>query len=346
LLLVLIIISALTALFLLLMRFIQPELIYSVRQGMVSVGTNKAFIDKMDGRHDVDVMYKQLLVQEDRHETRTSDEMFILLNRVAKISELYRLLDPRRPLVKDQKPQVCIVELGALLSNLGHNVEINPEHIAPTIKAGAVLKYIANEILASQNEKPLENDDDIDDWFTDNPISIPQVIELLIAAVVALAHRQQAARADGMDVKAPDAIDARARIKRFEKRLRLFVRGCLQEKYKSEDAISKRVQESLGESAYRESLKQMEKTRKQSPGTALDFFEFISSEQLKTLILNDWEPSFCIVFEDQAWIAKRLELIAKVRAHNWLIGDDDKKTAINYCGEIRARIQKLKEATR
>ena len=50
----LIVLLTITA-FLLVMRFIQPELIYGLRRGLVMVSTNKAFIDKMEGRPDVEV---------------------------------------------------------------------------------------------------------------------------------------------------------------------------------------------------------------------------------------------------------------------------------------------------
>ena len=100
----LIILLALTAL-LLVMRFVQPEIVYGIRRGLVMVSTNKVFIDKMAGRSHVEKTFRELLMREARYETRTHDEIFILQDRIVKISELYRLLDLRRGLVKEQKPR-------------------------------------------------------------------------------------------------------------------------------------------------------------------------------------------------------------------------------------------------
>src|SRR6266498_4448496 len=96
----LIVLLTITA-FLLVLRFIQPELIYGLRRGLVMVSTNKAFIDKIAGRSNVEDVFRQLLMREARYETRTYDEIFILQDRIVKISELYRLLDLRRRLAKE-----------------------------------------------------------------------------------------------------------------------------------------------------------------------------------------------------------------------------------------------------
>jgi hypothetical protein len=106
---------------------------------------------------------------------RTTQKQF-LHELISLQSHFYRLLDSRRRLVKEQKPQVCIVELGGLLTNLGRRIEANPEHNNAVIRSGALLEYVANGIRASQNELPFESEEEIDQWFIDNPISIEQVI--------------------------------------------------------------------------------------------------------------------------------------------------------------------------
>jgi hypothetical protein len=336
----LIILLTLTA-FLLVMRFIQPELIYGIRRGLVMVSTNKAFIDKMAGRSDVEDVFRQQLMREARYETRTYDEIFILQDRIVKISELYRLLDLRRRLVKDQRPQVCIVELGGLLTNLGRQIDANPEHNSPVIKAGALLEFIGNGVRASQNELPFESEDEIDQWLIDNPISIEQVIELMIASVVGLAHRQQATRAEASQLSRIESLDVWSEIKKLEKRLRLLVRFQLQDKYKTEDEIYNRVRESLGEDSYQECLRRMEKVRKQASGVALDFLEFVYLGQLETLIFKEWD-TFRDMFGEKLWLKKQVEKIIHVRneeAHNRHVSADDKKMVIGYCSEIWTRIE-------
>ena len=326
---------------LLLLRFVQPEFIYSIRREVVMVASNKAFIDKMAGRDDVDAAYKQVLLSEARLESRTYDEISILQDRIVKITELYRLLDSRRNIAKTQKPQVCIVELGALLTNLGRGVEANPEHNAPVVKSGALLKYIADGILMSRNEAPVD-EKAVDRWFIKNPISIEQVVELLIAAVVGLAHRRQAARASAVDALSAGSIDAWSEINVTEKRLRLFVRARLQQKYSVEHAINQRVQESLGEAIYQECVQRMDEARRNRPGLALDFFDFVYWYQLEALILAEWEL-FLPVFEEKAWLTPRVARIVAVRGDEAQNGqgasEDDKRLAIQYCQEIRSRIE-------
>jgi hypothetical protein len=332
---------ALTALLLLLTRFVQPELIYGVRKGLVMIGANKAFIDKDAGRDNVDIRYKQLLVHDARYETRTYDEIFILQDRIVKITELYRLLDPSRPLATSQKTQVCIIELASLLTNLGRTIETDPENNLPIIKAVALLKQIANGVRASQDEAPIQEDEEIDGWFIENPITIEQVIELLIAAVVALAHRRQAARSRALS-QYPEHVDAWSEIRRLEKALRLMIRTRLRDKYKTEEAIYDRVREHLGETAYSESLQRMERVRKRLSDVTLDFFEYLYLGELETLIFKEWEPMFRPVFQEKVWLKARLQKVIYVRneeAHARPVDDDERKVVVGYCIEIRKRIE-------
>ena len=78
-----------------------------------------------------------------------------------------------------------------------------------------------------------------------HPISIEQIIELMLAVVIGLAHRQQAVKATASQLRSNEPFDVWTEIKQLEKRLRLLVRFQLQEKYKTEDAIYNRVRESF-----------------------------------------------------------------------------------------------------
>ena len=79
-----------------------------------------------------------------------------------------------------------------------------------------------------------------------HPISIEQIIELILAAVIGLVHRQQAVKkATASQLRSIEPFDVWTEIKKLEKRLRLLVRFQLQEKYKTEDAIYNRVRESF-----------------------------------------------------------------------------------------------------
>jgi hypothetical protein len=331
------------ALVLLVIRFVQPELIYSVRRALVAVGMNKAFIDKRAGRDNVNRRFKALLVSQARFETRIYN-IAMLQDRVVKISELYRLLDPRRHLIRSERPQVCIAELGSLAAELGRTLETNPEHNAPIVKASALLKHIADGILQSQDDKPLD-EERVDRWFINNPISIEQVIEILIAAVIALAHRQQTTRAaEREEIETPEHIDTWEEIKKLEKRLRFVIGRQLRRKFKTDAAVASRVQEILGEKNYAKCLERMDNARKRWPGIALDFFEFLYLGDLETLIFGEW-TLFQDTFNERLWLKERIQAIISIRnedAHNRALpSDDDRKIAIAACIDIRRRIAKM-----
>ncbi|HZH30523.1 MAG TPA: hypothetical protein VEY11_07145 [Pyrinomonadaceae bacterium] len=327
------------------MRFVQPELIYSLRQGLVMVKGNKAFIDKVAGRPNVDVVFRKLLMNEARYETRTHDATYILNERINKIKELYRLLDLRRPVppefIPEQKPQVCIVELGGLLANLGRHIEANIEHNDPVVNASALLRYVGNEIKASQGDLPFENDEEIDNWFIQNPISIEQVIEIMIAAVVGLAHRQQSANVGMKENTGEGFIDPWPEIKKLEKRLRRLVRSEFQKKYRTDDKVHTRMKDVIGDENYNECLRNMEKSRKRTPEIALDFLDFVYLGHLETLIFKEWDI-FGKVFPDKGWLKNKVEKIIQVRneeAHNRKVATEDRMLVVGYCSEIRKRIE-------
>lgn len=330
----------------LIIRFVQPNLIYSVRQGLVMVRANKAFLDKMAGRSDASPEFLQLLMHEARWENRDNDENEIL-ERVIKIKELYRILDLRRPVLekfrKEQKPQVCIVELASLLSNLGGRIKPNVEHNHTIINDSAILKFIGNQIRLAQGEKNFAHDEDVDEWFIENPISIEQVIEIMIAAVVGLAHRQQAAQEERHyqehgEISFINSWDA---IKKLEKRMRVLLRSELQKKYKAEEEVHEKIKEALGEVSYNECLKNMENTRHRSPQIAIDFLDFLYLGQLETLFFKEW-IIFHNVFPRKEWLKNRFEKVIQVRnelAHNRDVAESDQALVIGYCSEIINRVE-------
>ena len=93
---------------------------------------------------------------------------------------------------------------------------------------------------------------------------------------------------------------------------------------KTEDAIYNRVKESLGEEAYNDCLRNMEKVQK-GAGVALDFLEFVYLGQLETLIFKEWE-TFRGIFKEKNWLNKQVEKIIQVRneeAHNRRVSPDE-----------------------
>jgi hypothetical protein len=190
-------------LFVLILRFVQPELIYSFRQTLVKIGINKVYLDQADGREGLTPRYNSLLIKDLRYETLGHDSSYAL-KRINKIRELYSTLDSDRAQVSEskniRKTVICIVELANLLKNLGENVIPTREFRYPTVKADEILMRVANHIRTSENStdtsregvSDLTSDNEVEEWFMENPMSIEQIIEILNAAVFGLAYRQRA----------------------------------------------------------------------------------------------------------------------------------------------------------
>jgi hypothetical protein len=175
------------------LRFVQPELFYSLRFAVTKVRMNKAFIDYHENRLTGPHVFPNLLVQDFRLNTRNYDRQTVLL-RVNKIRELYRVMVRRSPvgsLVTERKPQVLISELANLVDGLGRTVTPagGPQH--STVDASSLLAFIGNGIRGAQGLPPLSNPRQVEAWLSANPINFEQVVEILIAAVFGLAYRQE-----------------------------------------------------------------------------------------------------------------------------------------------------------
>ena len=203
----------------LVLRFVQPELIYSFREVLVRTGMNKVHLDDDEGRAGLSPRYHELLIKDLRFETLGHDSAYAL-KRVNKIRELYSTLDLERfddlNVKQELRPHVCIVELASLLKNLGEHMTPEKHIRYPTVKADQILKLIANEIKGIEDAKaaaeaaakpgtgvatasspngtgPLKTNSAVERWFRENPMSIEQTSEILIAAVFGLAFRQKTA---------------------------------------------------------------------------------------------------------------------------------------------------------
>lgn len=187
-----VIFSAILLLFLIL-RFIHPELIYIVRHAVIQVRSTKFFLDSNENRFVSISAFPDLLGEDLRYETRVYDDQYVL-KRVDKIKELYRVLS-RRPQVfgskRARKPQACIVELANLLGNLGRHMTPDKKFSYSVIDAASLLTFIGNEIRKKDRQAQLTNIDDVEAWLKVNPISIEQIIEILIASVFTLAYRKR-----------------------------------------------------------------------------------------------------------------------------------------------------------
>lgn len=189
----LVIFSATLLLVLMVARFIQPEMLYAVRHALVQVKSTKAFLDYYERRFVGGKRFPDLLGEDLRFETRDSDEEDVL-SRVDKIRELYRVqvLKHLVPGVKKfGKPQICIVELAGMLVNLGREVKPERQFRYPIVDGERLLKVISDEIRIKNGQRPLKSVAEVEKWFTSHPISIEQVIEILISAIFGLSYRQR-----------------------------------------------------------------------------------------------------------------------------------------------------------
>lgn len=185
---------------LLLIRFVQPQLIYSFRQILAKIEINRAIllIDADDGdRADAMERYRRALIKDIRYETNHHGESYVM-RRLKKISELYRIIDHKglygdRPHDQDTSAKICIIELANLLDNLGRDLIAVREVNAPKIPSSEILSFLKNEADHLSGVTPLEGEqeDALETWFVENPMSIEQCIELLTAAAWALACRQR-----------------------------------------------------------------------------------------------------------------------------------------------------------
>jgi hypothetical protein len=178
------------------LRFVHPELIYSVREVLVKVGMNKVLLDEEAGRSgNHNAKYYKLLIKKLQYET-AGDSYNYAFDRVSKLRELYNTLSIQREELEginvERKPQICIAELANLLHTLSKQIVPTKEYRHKTVKADALLRLIIERIRENNLQQAPLSDKEVEDWFILNPISIEQVIEIQIAAVLGLAYRQKA----------------------------------------------------------------------------------------------------------------------------------------------------------
>jgi hypothetical protein len=66
-----------------------------------------------------------------------------------------------------------------------------PENNHSTLDANELLLFVSNTIRKGRGESPLEKAHEVEEYFIENPMSIEQISEILIAAVFGVAYRQR-----------------------------------------------------------------------------------------------------------------------------------------------------------
>lgn len=185
----------LVILILMILRFVYPELIYSLRQASVEVDIGRAILDFDMNRSGASERLNFAQIKDIRFETTSVDEDYIGA-RICNIKKLYHLSGPRRHVSGSNshdvgKPQLCIIELANLLSNYGKHIVPDAGLKYPLCVAEDILTLIANEILQKQKKSSRITKDTVQDWFEKHPMSVEQVLELLSSALYALSYRHR-----------------------------------------------------------------------------------------------------------------------------------------------------------
>lgn len=172
----------------LILRFFQPELIYTLRQAVVKVEISKAFLEKEAEKEGYLERYHRALAKDFRSESRRHDKRYIY-QRLQKVKELYNL---QEAINEEKNYQTCIVELSNLLSNIAQNLTLKKDYKYHLTYASEILKFLKEERIAKDNTniRTVDANASIEEWFAANPISVEQSVEILVAIINALLIRE------------------------------------------------------------------------------------------------------------------------------------------------------------
>lgn len=172
----------------LILRFFQPELIYTLRQAIVKVEITKSFLEMDEKKDGYKQRYHKALAKDFRSESRRCDRPYVH-QRLQKVKELYNLQDS---IHEEKNYQNCIVELANLLSNIAQNLTLKRDYKYHLTYANEILNFLKDKRVEKDvsSVKPVESNS-IEEWFKANPISVEQSVEVLVAVINALLIREK-----------------------------------------------------------------------------------------------------------------------------------------------------------
>jgi hypothetical protein len=178
-------------LLLMILRFVQPEVVYWLRRALAGVRRNRLFLSLDEGQQPNTREYVELSLNDLRPEGVPKSYQEVLA-RVTKIRELYSLLDLSRADVRDlpaaHQSNICIIELSNMVAALARDLEPSSKVLHHVAKADKVLRSLAQ----ARGDRSISGDsgeDKIAEHFRTIPMSIEQVNELLIATIYGMAYR-------------------------------------------------------------------------------------------------------------------------------------------------------------
>lgn len=179
-------VMCIVALILITIRFVYPELIYSIRRASVEVDTNRAFFEYDKKNPKASELFNKAQIKDIRFEVSTPDDEG-LRSRIANIKKLYHLA--RRDEEASETPKECLIELANLLAYHGTHLKPDPEVRHPLCVDNELLELLARAIVSKEQFDDASTPVDVQSWFEHHPVSIEQILEMLSAILHTLAYR-------------------------------------------------------------------------------------------------------------------------------------------------------------
>jgi hypothetical protein len=172
----------------LILRFVQPELIYAFKQPLAEVAMNRLLLVPVSRK--ASEKFRALLISDLRQETRFVSGAHVR-DRLVKNRELLRGLESVRlgdsSYPSGRSPTVCLHELANLLSVISFRIRPSGPYDESPVEAANFLHDIA--VSNGADRDGLSGISDLEIWFQSHPITIEQAIELIYAAMYALSYR-------------------------------------------------------------------------------------------------------------------------------------------------------------
>jgi hypothetical protein len=186
----------------LLVGLVFPEFFYDIRSAVIRVKMAKVFYDIYEGKNPSEELYKELRLADIRAEfsrIATGNGRSYATDRIRLLRERYSSFAreiPKMPhLAEKYKPQLCITEAANLVSWLSKRLVVIAEDQPKPVGAEELLKFIYDSYQAktgAEGESGTGSGDPVIKWLRDNPMSVEQIMEILITVLYGLTYRLEA----------------------------------------------------------------------------------------------------------------------------------------------------------
>ncbi len=318
-----------------LLRFVQPKLLYGVRRVLRQIRLKRAALEYDAGRSTAGPELYEWLARDGRPET-TEARPEDALRRAYKLRELYQLLGQAQSGIGTGDTRVCVSELSDIVRNLVDSVTPNIEYSRRTVYSGGILRHIATCVKSDDDPRQL-TDETLGQWYLANPVSIEQIVELLVAAVQGLSFRILADEKKGGSA---EPIMLANHLATLEVRLRQIIEIRYRLQFPTAHPED-RIREKLGEKEFRRCSERRDRAIRDGDMSA-EILSFLNLKQILDMILGDW-PLFQSVFPDREVFISTTERIRSARNsifHARQIAQEEEAAVLASCGEIIQQIRR------